>query len=173
MRIVRVDSLPSNIGTTLQLGREVSVNDARDGAPFAVMAPATAGDPAKAYVDEPVAGAVTLAWSPSDRLPEVGDTGVGLLLTELPGSVEQTLLEKRLDPMTSVEVVTVGDVTGYWISGGKHQLTYLGPNGAGRADTTRLAANTLIWSNDGAVFRMESGLDRTTAIELASTLEPV
>ncbi len=178
VHIVRVDSLPAsvgtaNLGTTLRLGREVPLDEARRDAPFTVLAPAPLDHPTTTYVDEPVAGAVTLVWPPSDRLPNAGDAGVGLLLTELPGSVEQVLLEKRLDPTTTFEIVTVGDARGYWISGGKHDVTYLGPNGTGRPDTTRLAANTLIWSEDGVVFRMESALDRAAAIDLASHLTPL
>ena len=71
------------------------------------------------------------------------------------------------------ETVTVGEVPGYWIGGGQHELFYLGPGGTGRPDTTRLAANTLLWSKDGVMFRLESSLDRSAAIDLASQLSPV
>jgi hypothetical protein len=173
VHIVRVDSLPPDLGSRLQLGRRVALDEARGHPPFTVMAPSTLDDPVAAFVDEPVNGAVTLVWPPTGQLPAVGSTGVGLLLSELPGSVDQTLLEKRLGPSTSVEVVDVGGTAGYWIAGGPHELMYLAPNGAGRPDTSRLAANTLIWSKDGVVYRMESALDRSAAVELASSLAPL
>jgi len=173
VRIARVDSLPPGLGTTFRLGNDVSLDEARGQAPFTVMAPSGLGPPSKNYVGEPIADALTLVWPPSTQTPEVAGSGVGLLLTEYPGSVDQVLLEKRLDPTTSVDVVNVGDVAGYWISGGRHELFYLGPDGQGRPDTTRLAGNTLIWSKDGVVFRMESSLDRATAVQIASGLAPL
>jgi hypothetical protein len=172
VHIVRVDSLPPGLGTTLRLGREVSAEEARGQMPFTVMAPTGLGPPAKAYVGEPIADAVTLVWPPSPQTPEVAGSGVGLLLTEYPGSVDRFLLEKRLDPTTSVDVVNVGEVAGYWISGGRHELFYVGPDGQGRPDTTRLAGNTLIWSKDGVVFRMESSLDPAAAVHIASGVAP-
>jgi hypothetical protein len=173
VHIVRVDSLPPDLGTTLRLGREVSPDEARGQVPFTVVAPTGLGPPAKTYVGEPIADAVTLVWPPSAQTPEVAGSGLGLLLTEYPGSVDQVLLEKRLDPTTSVEVVNVGDVAGYWISGGRHELFYVGPDGQGRPDSTRLAGNTLIWSKDGVVFRMESSLDLATAVQMASGVAPL
>jgi len=173
VRVVRVPSIPADTGTTLRLGREVSIDEARAAAPFTLMAPSGIGDPTKAYTGEPAAGAVSLVWPPTDRLPQVHAAAVGLLLTEMPGSVEQPLLEKRLGPNASLELVTVGGAPGYWFEGGQHALIYLGPDGSGREDTTRLASNTLLWSRDGVVFRMESSLDRESAVELASHLEPL
>jgi hypothetical protein len=137
------------------------------------MAPSGIGDPTKAYTGEPGTGAVSLVWPPTDRLPQVHNTGVGFLLTEMPGSVDQPLLEKRLGPNATLELVTVAGAPGYWFEGGQHALIYVGPDGAGREDTTRLASNTLLWSRDGVVFRMESSLDRESAVALASHLEPL
>jgi hypothetical protein len=36
-----------------------------------------------------------------------------------------------------------------------------------------LAANTLLWEQDGVTFRLESRLSRDAAIKLAGDLEPV
>jgi hypothetical protein len=171
--VVRVDAIPPNLSTTFQLGREVSVAEAQQIAPFTVMQPSALGPADKVYAGEPSAESVSLAWRPDDQLPEIRDTGVGLLLTEIPATIDQTLLQKRLDASTKVEIVTVGAEPAYWISGGQHELLYLNPDGTVRNDTTRLSANTLVWSSGGVTFRMESNLDRAAAISLASHLEPL
>jgi hypothetical protein len=96
-----------------------------------------------------------------------------VLLTEIPGSTRRELAEKHLGPGTTLETVTVGDVPGYWIAGGPHELLYLDPDGEPRPDTTRLAANTLLWAEDGVTFRLESPLDRAAAVALAEHLSPI
>jgi len=172
VQIVRVDEVPADIGTTLRLGREVPVGSIPSPS-FTVVAPPSPGPPQRAYVDEPATGSVTLVWAATDDLPEIHDTGVGLLLTEIPGRVDEPLLEKRLDEHTTIERVPVGSAMGYWIAGGAHELLYLAPDGSVRPDTTRLAANTLIWTANGIVFRLETALDRAAAVDLANSLQPL
>jgi hypothetical protein len=40
-------------------------------------------------------------------------------------------------------------------------------------DSSRLAGNTLIWTDGDVTYRLESALDRDEAIDLASTLRPL
>ena len=110
---------------------------------------------------------------PRDRVPEVASTGVGVLLTEMPGSTDRAAIEKHLGPDTTLETVMVGDTMAYWIAGGQHELQYLDRDGRVRPDTTRLAANTLLWEADGVTYRLETGLDLDAAIDLASQLRPL
>jgi len=172
VHIVRVDTIPADLGTTLRLGAESPIADVRARA-VPVLAPQAAGPPAHAYIDEPAVGSVTLVWAASGDLPGVGDTHVGLLLTEIPGSLETAVIEKLLTHDTNVVKVAVGGVTGYWLSGRPHELLYVAPDGSTRPDTTRLAANTLLWSTNGVTFRLESNLAQHEAIALANSLEPL
>ena len=52
VHIVRVDTIPSNLGTTLRLGTETPIADVR-GRAVPVLAPPAAGTPTRAYTDEP------------------------------------------------------------------------------------------------------------------------
>ena len=54
-------------------------------------------------------------------------TGVGVLLTEMPGTTNLALIEKQVGPDTTLETVTVGQDVGYWIAGGQHELPIPGP----------------------------------------------
>ncbi len=106
-------------------------------------------------------------------MPAVATTGVGVLLTEIAGSTDGALIEKQLGPDTTLETITVDGVEAYWIAGGDHELQYVDPAGRTRQDTTRLAANSLLWEVDGVTFRLESQLGRDAAVELARDLEPL
>ena len=171
-RIVRVNDVPAGLGTTLHLGRESTLAAARRSTPFAVLVPATLDEPGHVFVDEPSPGSVTLLWAAGGALPPVRDLGLGMLLTEIPGSIDEAILQKRLPEGTTLESTTVGGVAAYWIGGPRHELMYLDPHGEPRPDTTRLAANTLIWAVDGVTFRLESALDKAAAVAIASHLKP-
>lgn len=167
VRIVPTTEVPQNVGSTLQLGREVSLEEA--GRVTVLAAPPELGTPARAYTGEPTTGSVTLVWAATDSLPAIGDTGVGLLLTRIPASVERAVLEKRVGPLATSDVVRVLDSQAYWIEGA-HELVYLDENGALVNDRTRTATNALLWTVDGVTYRMESNLSQPSAIALASTL---
>jgi len=173
VRVVRTGDIPAGTGSVLRLGREVSLEEASDRAPFTILGPATMEAPSAIYMGEPSADSVTLLWGEGPDVPGDASTGVGVLLTEMPGSTNRELIEKRLGPGTTFETTTVGEAPAYWIAGGQHELLYVDPYGRTRPDTTRLAANTLLWEQDGVTFRLESRLSRDAAIELAGDLEPV
>ena len=143
--VVHTNEIPGDLGTKLQLGHAATIGDARKAAGHDVLAPKALGAPSGVFVGEPSASTVTLIWSPRPALPAVRDTGVGLLLTQIPGSVDRQLVEKLLGPGTTLQTVPVGHAIGYWIAGARHELFYFDANGEPRPDTTRLAANTLLW----------------------------
>ena len=173
VRVIRTERIPDGTGAGLRLGREVSLDEARSRAPFTILGPTSLGTPSSLYSGEPSSDSVTLLWGPSDRAPAVAATGVGVLLTEMPGSTDRAVIEKHLGPGTTLESARVGDEAAYWIAGGQHQLQYLDRDGRVRPDTTRLAANTLLWEADGVTYRLESGLDLDASVELASQLRPL
>lgn len=165
-------ALPATVTNGLRLGERAPLDDVVDQASFPVMAPIDLRTPNAAFRGEPSPEAVTLVWAPSDRLPPTGPAGgVGLLLTQFPGRIERPLLDKQIGPDAVVEATMVDDRPAYWITGAAHLLIYLDADGQRRDDTVRLAANTLLWSNAGVTYRLESALDRDAAIALAASLE--
>jgi hypothetical protein len=68
--------------------------------------------------------------------------------------------------------VAVRGGDGVWLAGAPHRFLYRGPNGRVEEASLRLAGNTLIWTDGGLTYRLESALDRDTAISIAESLPP-
>jgi hypothetical protein len=163
--------LPADVGTELDLGRHVAVDDALGllaNIGVVIDLDAVDGDRPEAFVGRPD-DAVTLVWGPRRGLREVS-SGVGLLLTAFPGRVEEPQVEKVLPSGTDLEITSVNGTEAFWISGVEHGYVYVDPDGVERGDSLRLAGNTLLWVADGVTLRLESGLDRDAAIALAEAL---
>jgi len=124
------------------LGRPVTLAEARSRTGFRIRVPTGLGEP-DAYVDHPPRG-VTLAW-PED----------GIVVTEHPGSV--TTLVKQVSPNVEVREVQVEGQPGFWLTGPIHVVDEPGSD----TRSSRRVANTLAWSVDGIVHRIE--LDGTLA----------
>jgi hypothetical protein len=156
VRVVEVDSVPPDLGTTLDLGTEVPIGSVDLEWPDAL------GDPAAAFTR---AGEASLVWAPSDELPRVGDSGVGAILTRFEGTLDP-FVEKSIGAGTTLTVVTIDGSRAYWIEGEPHSFAYLDADGRPVPTTARLAANALIWPSDGFTFRFESalGLDDVVAL---------
>jgi hypothetical protein len=171
VRITERDDVPEGLGRALHLGQPVDLSEAADLSDGLALVPRGVGDPAGAYAGRPE-GAVTLAWAPSSRLPDVGGTGVGLVISVFPGSTDRAVVEKQLPPGAPAEDVTVDGDPGFWISG-PHVVIYFDAAGRPQPDAARLAGNTLLWQHGGVVYRLESALDREAAVALAESLEPL
>jgi hypothetical protein len=173
--VTYVGGLPESVGREYDLGRPADLGEAAavaDGSGWRLAAPGGVGDPNGAFVGRP-AGSVTLAWEPSAGLPEVGDSGLGLILTAMPGTTDAGGMSKQVARGTTVELARVGDHPAYWVSGAPHEVVVTDPDGSIVRDTSRLAGNALIWTQDGVTYRLESALDRDEAVELGANLEPV
>jgi hypothetical protein len=171
IRIVEVDQIPGDLEDTIgDLGIEVGEGAfilGPDGPVVAIL-----GDPSRTYtrVRNDRVVEISFVWLPTEGLPEVGSTGVSALLTRFDGSLDDPLIEKSVGEGTNVTVVAVGDGRGYWIEGEVHSFGYLDPSGEIVFETLRLAGDTLLWEADGFAYRLESGLDLQTAIEVAEAL---
>ncbi|HEY6416538.1 MAG TPA: hypothetical protein VIX41_09885, partial [Acidimicrobiales bacterium] len=173
--VTYTDEVPAAAGRTYDLGAPVSLAEAdarADAAGWSLAAPAGAGDPARAFVGRP-AGSVNLAWAPAPERPEIADSGIGLLLTAMPGTTDAGGMSKQATAGTTVQLVRVGDHAAYWIEGEPHEVVMTDRNGDVIHESARLAGNTLVWTDGDVTYRLESGLDRDEAIELASTLRPL
>ncbi len=154
-------------GGELDLGRPVTLSDAQDEVTFRIRLPQGLGPPDGVY-DDPVGELVWLAWESSDGLPAADETGLGLLVAELRGRPEgESILKKVPFEGTRVEVVRVGEESGFWLEGRAHHLVFIDDEGRPIFDSSRLAGNTLIWVEGDVTYRLESALARDEAIALA------
>jgi hypothetical protein len=172
VRVTYTGELPDNTGNAYDLGSPVSVADAADRATWPLAAPSGIGDPDGAFVGRP-ARSVTLVWAASAELPEVGESGIGLLLGAIPGVTDAGAVTKQATAGTTVELVRVGDSPAYWIAGEPHRLVVTDPDGLTVTDATRLAGNTLLWTDGDVTYRLESSLDRDQVVDLASDMRPL
>jgi hypothetical protein len=166
------DGLPAGVGTTLDLGRPVTAEEAAGAASFDLALPDRAGPPSEAFAGRPPGG-VSFLWAPTADLPEVAGSGVGLLLTEFPGTTDDALIVKELGPGTRVRPVSVDRDPAYWITGARHTVTYRDPEGDPQFDPVRLAGNTLLWTAAGVTYRMEADLSLAEMLALAESFAGV
>jgi hypothetical protein len=175
--IQRVPTLPSPtptgtltaLGERLQLGRQVTLDQAQAAAGYHVLVPRSLGQPDQVYLMAD-RKAVALVYLPQPTLPQAAQTGVGLLVIEFPGSVQPDLFGKMLGPGTTVEDVRVNGNPGFWISGAPHDFAYLDRQGQYQNDTFRLAGNTLVWDQAGLTIRIESSLGKAQALAAANSV---
>jgi hypothetical protein len=173
--VTYTDRVPAAVGRTYDLGAPTSLERAiqrADAAGWRLAAPGGARDPARAFVGRP-AGAVNLTWAPSTDLPEIDDSGIGLLLTEIPATTDAGGVAKMATRGSTIQLVRVGDAAAYWIAGRPHEVVLTDAEGDIVHDSSRLAGNTLIWTDGDVTYRLESALDRNEAVALASTLRPL
>jgi hypothetical protein len=173
VRIERVPRLPhlppGRAGGGLGLGQRTTLAAARARVGFRVLVPADA--PEEVYVaSSPPGGRVTLAYRPRRGLPRARGTGAGLLITELRGRQDATLIDKSLGPATSITRVRVGADPGVWIAGTPHEFAFVDARGQVRAENLRLAGNTLVWRHGDVLLRLEADVSESRALAIARTL---
>ena len=95
-----------------------------------------------------------------ERLPPLGDTGISLVLTEVPGKVEPAYLAGETPVRSKLERVMVDGHPGYW-----------GP--ADRLPSTmdrRLLGNVLLWEQRGVALLLEVDLPKEQAVRIAESV---
>jgi Domain of unknown function (DUF4367) len=85
-------------------------------------------------------------------LPPLGDTGIHLVLTEVPGNLEQAYLKGRTTAGSKFDRVSVDGNPGYWRSAGN-----------------RLPGQTLLWEQGGVALRLEANVKKEQAIRIAES----
>jgi hypothetical protein len=155
----------------LALGEEVTIDVAIDAVEHDLLLPrGDVGPPDGIYLD---GTRVSTLWLPRATLPEVGDSGVGLLHMQFIARLDIGLLSKQLQDGSDVSAVQVRGETGFWIEGKPHVLAYVDPDGGVRTDATRLAENVLVWEEAGVTHRLESALSLDETRAVAESLSPV
>jgi hypothetical protein len=145
------------------------------GAPIAaetvdVGVPQVLGIPDEAYVlgDQEV---LSLVYHARDGLPELGNSGIGLLVQVIDGAVDSTQVEKLVVEVgASVVAVSIGDDPGFWVSGPPHLIRYTAPSGVERSEATRLVGDTLVWQHGDVLYRIESGLGLPATLRIAESI---
>jgi len=170
LRLTFVPTLPpvaqDPLGSRLALGERVAPGD------VAVNVPAALGEPDEIYVNA-AGDVVTLVYAASDDLPEVADTGIGLILQEIRGDLDRERVEKLVvEAGAIVTPANVGGADGLWITGPPHVVRYRDANGVERGEMTRLVGDTLVWQAGDVLFRMESGLGMDATVAIGASIPP-
>ena len=143
------------------LGERVSLDEAAQLAGFPLLVASGLGEPQDVRLARPSGiPAVTLVYRDGT-----------LLVTGFPVPVGTLIAHKEAGPLTTVEPVTVRGNPGLWLGGEPHAFTWTS-GGADQFETLRRAAPTLLWTEDGILWRIEGVADREGALRLAEGLRP-
>lgn len=169
---VPAERVPAPVGTHLGLGRRLTLAAAQARVPYPILKPTMRGlsTPDEVYVRRlpPGGDQVALVYRAHRGLPRANTTGVGLLLTEFPGS--SPTAGKFLDSRTRVYFVTVNGERGEWVTGKAHLFGYVNAKGDFDKESIRLAGNVLLWERHGLVLRLESALPEAAALRIAASV---
>jgi hypothetical protein len=164
---------PEPLGRGLDLGRRVSLDDARGQVSYRILLPTLPelGEPDEVYVKAPPPGGqVSLVYRSRPGLPPASETGVSLLFSEFRGETGETYFRKLLGPEAEIETITVNGNRGFWIEGEPHAFIYRNAEGGTHREDLRLAANALIWEQNGLTLRLEGDLPKGEALRVAESV---
>ncbi len=168
-------SLPTDVATSEDLGREVSPSRAAAIAGFDAALPAALGPPDRTWVDEveidfggPTAPRIVSGWDPEPGLPAIEATDLGAVLMQFEGEWEVAAKQLHAETNRFGEAIVDGR-SAFWTTG-EHELRLITSDGAVRVLVT---GNVLIWQDGGFTFRLETALGRGRAIRIAETVTPV
>jgi hypothetical protein len=164
--VEKVPTLPSVSGSGLDLGKPVSLEEAREAVSFDVAQPELSGlgRPDSIYVDRATPGGqVFFLWGTEARAQ--------VLLSEFRGDLNRELIGKQAGPQTTIEPVKVqGGAPGFWVAGANHVIYYLDRDGEIQEETIRLSQNALLWERNDLTLRLEGDFGKDRALELARTV---
>jgi hypothetical protein len=155
-------SLMPPAGEGLGFGDRISLREARRVAADELLLPQMPklGRPDEVYASGPSRnGGVVLVYRARGGLPPLGGTGIGLVLTELPGEVEAEYLARG----AGIEDVSVGGERGYWVPAGHRHSSPV-------KRTDDLPGSVLLWEQGGLALRLEADISKQEAISIAESV---
>jgi hypothetical protein len=158
-----------DVGYDLDLGEPATSADAASALGFAPAIPSSIPLPDQVYLAKSPVEQLHLAWAASPELPEIGQTGVGLLITQFRANGTSAFL-KRSTPETDLAMVPVSGVDGFWLEGAPHLLAQDVDGVPVEREVSRLAANVLIWEREGVTYRVESNLSLAETLAIARSM---
>ena len=164
---------PANRTAPAELGADTTLSQAQSRLSFVVGVPDSPDyrTPDAIYIGQPPAGGrVSLVYTARPGLPTIAGTDIGLLVQEFRGGLSAGLFQKVVPASSRIEPVTINGVSGYWIEGGLRSIAYQDASGAVQFEQTRIAGNTLLWEQDGIVYRLESLLPKDDALRIAASI---
>ena len=162
-----VPELEDPVGAGLDLGRQVSLEEAVEAVHFPVSIPDWPGDPDSVYLS---GSRVNMAWAGGEGLPASGDTGVGLLYSQFRSDGVAVRFIKSLGPESVVTPTVVAGWNGFWIEGEPHAISIEDRSGGRVEETLRLAGNVLMWETDEVTNRLETMLGLNEALRIAESM---
>jgi hypothetical protein len=122
--------------------------------------------PDEAYVVDTLFGdpGLLMAWRPSATYPELPGTDWGLVLMAFQGD-EETVV-KTVQAFEDVHEASVNGASASWIPV-PHVLQIETERGS---QTFSVRGNVLIWEVGGITYRLETSLDRASALEIARSI---
>ncbi len=174
---------PSHVvlGHGLQLGRSVTLAEARRKVRFPISVPTAPGlkTPDAIYLANSDAGKiVSLVYHSRPGIPAAHATHVALLITELRAHADTVYFTKFFSGRWPRRLY-LGRSRGYWIPAawipsGHLLVPYLSGGQKGTrhfyASNARLAANTLLWQDGDVSLRLESSLSPASAARIARSM---
>lgn len=134
------------------------------GGPLAIPAHPALGEP-----EVHVRGAhASLVYRANPDLPAIGNTAVGLVVTQFPARLDRDLLEKLLDGDVRVESVSIGGIPGWWIEG-RHTVLVV-EAGAPSPAPAATSGDSLLFTRGDLTIRIESAAGRVPTIAIAESL---
>jgi hypothetical protein len=149
------------VGANRGFGERITLQEARagDDAPILLPEAMDLAAPDEVYALGALReGGVALVYRSQPGLPPLGDTGIGLLLTEVPGDLESAYLTRSA---TGFEEVEVDGRRGYW-----HPVGRVAPV-VGSSWHPR--AGVLLWEREGRALRLEADLPKAKALRIAES----
>jgi hypothetical protein len=154
----------------LDLGRRVSLDEARRRAGFDVLVPGLPPlrAPDAAYVDTGPFR-VALVYGARPGIPRSPETRVALLVVELRAEVGP-LVQKSIGEGTRLDRFRIDGDPAYYISGRVHGFAYEDERGSGHFEEPRLAGNVLLVERGGLLLRIEGRVSRDQAVRIVRSM---
>ena len=165
-------STPQLTPAPLSAGRQITLEEAQHAATNRLALPADLPRPDRIYLRRDGAALiVTLAYRTASTLKPTPDTGYALIVTEIFHAGEP-VLEKILRTGSTATSVQVSGRPGVFVEGPQEiiNVEHSSANGTVIVHEVdpRASANTLIWSDNNATYRLEGDFTQQLALDLAN-----